>query len=97
MVSQRSVYLPPMDFFADVGTLPTWEKVLTSLLDPLDWQFKGWSQTATAPSCQTRPVGSCHFFWSSPGDARNVTMLGDAKWIGGLTKVTIYPACANLH
>ena len=26
MVSQRSIYPPPTDSFADVGTLPTWEK-----------------------------------------------------------------------
>ena len=26
-----------------------------------------------------------------------VAILGDAKWIGGLTKVTMYPVCANLH
>ena len=26
-----------------------------------------------------------------------VTLLGDTEWIGGLTKVVIYPACANLH
>ena len=26
-----------------------------------------------------------------------VTFLGDARWIGGLTKVVIYPVCTNLH
>ena len=26
-----------------------------------------------------------------------VTSVGDAGWIGGLTKVMIYPTCANLH
>ena len=25
-----------------------------------------------------------------------VTFLGDAGWIGGLTKVVIYPVCTNL-
>ena len=30
-VSWRSIYLPPTDSFADVGTLPTWEKVFTRL------------------------------------------------------------------
>ena len=25
-VSQKSIYLPPMDSLADVGTLPTWKK-----------------------------------------------------------------------
>ena len=25
-----------------------------------------------------------------------VIFLGDARWIGGLTKVRIYPMCANL-
>ena len=47
MVSWRSIYLPPMDSLANVGTLPTSEKVLTSLLKPPDWQFKGWSWTTT--------------------------------------------------
>ena len=28
---------------------------------------------------------------------KNVTFLGDTGCIGGLTKVTIYPMCANLH
>ena len=51
MVSWGSVYPPPMDSFADVGTLPNREKVLTSLLKPPDWQFKGWLQTVTAPHC----------------------------------------------
>ena len=97
MVSQRSIYLPPMDSFADAGTLPTREKVLTIVLEPPDWQFKGWSQTATGPCCQTRPLGSCHFFFSPPRDARNVTILGDAEWIGGITKVVIYAMCANLR
>ena len=97
MVSWRSIYLPPTDSFTDVQTLPTWGKVLTSLLKPPDWQFKGWLTTATAPCCQTRPLGSCHFFLSPPRDARNVTILRDARWIGGLTKVMIYPVCANLN
>ena len=30
-----------------------------------------------------------------PGMPENVTSLGDTGWIGGLTKVTIYPACTN--
>ena len=29
--------------------------------------------------------------------AENVTFLGDVGWIGGLTKVVIYPTCANSH
>ena len=43
MVSWRSVYLLPMDSFTDVGPLPTWEKVLTNLIKPPDWQFKAQS------------------------------------------------------
>ena len=30
-------------------------------------------------------------------EALYVTILGDARWIGGLTKVTIHPMCANSH
>ena len=29
-----------MDSFADVGALPTWEQVLTSLIKPPDWQLR---------------------------------------------------------
>ena len=47
-VSWRSIHLPPTDSLTDVRTLPTWEKVLTSLIEPPDWQFKGQSWTATA-------------------------------------------------
>ena len=36
-------------------------------------------------------------FWAHPGMPENVTFLGDDGWIGGLTKVTIYPTCINLH
>ena len=36
-------------------------------------------------------------FWADSGMPENVTFLGDAGWIGVLTKVTIYPTCANLH
>ena len=36
-------------------------------------------------------------FWAHPGMPENVTFLGDAGWIGGLTKVVIYPMCTNLH
>ena len=86
-----------MDSFTDMGTLPTWEKVLTSLLEPPEWQFKGWSQTATAPHCQTRPLGSFTFFGTHPGMPEDVTILGDARWICGLSKVTIYPMYTNLH
>ena len=56
--------------------LQTWgeflpgKQVLTSFLKPPDWQFKGWSWTATALHWQTRPLGSCHFFMSPPTDAR---------------------------
>ena len=46
-ISWRSMHLPPMDSFANVGTLPTWEKVLNNLIEPPDWQFKGQLWTAT--------------------------------------------------
>ena len=48
MVSWRFVYPPSTDSLTDVGTLPTWEKVLTSIIKPPDWQFKGQLQTTTA-------------------------------------------------
>ena len=64
-----------------MGTLPTREKVLTSLLKPPEWQFKGWSQTATVSHCQTRPLGSCYVFLGPPRDARKCDlaqgMLGE--------------------
>ena len=47
-MSWKPIHLPPTDFFGNLGTLPTWEKVLTSLIEPPDWLFKGWLQTATA-------------------------------------------------
>ena len=70
------------------GTLPTREKVLTSHLEPPEWQFKGWSWTTTAPHHQTRPLGSCHFFLSPPRDARKYDLsggtldglMGSPKW-----------------
>ena len=36
-------------------------------------------------------------FWAHPGMPENVTLLGDAEWIGEVTKVTIHPAGTNLH
>ena len=36
-------------------------------------------------------------YHTTPGMPENVTFLGDARWIGGLTKVVIYPMCANFH
>ena len=72
-------------------------KVLTSLLEPPEWWFKGQSQPATAPHCQTRPLRSYHFFLAHPGTSENVTLLRDAGWIGGLSKDAIYPTCTNQH
>ena len=40
MMSWKPIHPPPMDSFANMGTLPTWEKVLTNLIKPPDWQFK---------------------------------------------------------
>ena len=40
--------MPPTDSFANVGTLPTCEKVLNSFITPPDGQFKGQSQTTRA-------------------------------------------------
>ena len=36
-------------------------------------------------------------FEPHPGMPENVTVLRDAGWFCGLTKVTIYPACTNQH
>ena len=36
-------------------------------------------------------------FQAHPGMPENVAKQRDAEWIGRLTKVTIYPVCANLH
>ena len=36
-------------------------------------------------------------FGAHPGMPENVTSLRDAGWIGWLTKVMIYPTCANSH
>ena len=36
-------------------------------------------------------------FGVHPGMPENVTLLRDAGWIGGLTKVAIYPTCTNQH
>ena len=41
-----------MDSFTDVGTHSTWEKVVTNLPKQTDWQFKGQSQTSTAPTAE---------------------------------------------
>ena len=35
--------------------------------------------------------------WAHPGMPENVTFHWDAGWIGGLTKVMIYPMCTNSH
>ena len=51
------------------------KKVLTSLLKPPEWWFKGWPQTTTALCYQTRPLGSCHFFLSPPRDARKCDLF----------------------
>ena len=48
MMSSRPIHLPPKYSFANMGTLSTWAKVLTSLIEPPDWHFRGWLQTATA-------------------------------------------------
>ena len=81
MMSWRSIHPSPMDSFADMGTLPTWEKVLTSLIKQQDWQFKGWSWNAIAKTAKTRPLGSCNVFLIPPRGARNVTVLRDTGWI----------------
>ena len=47
-MSCKPIHLPSKDSFTNVGTLPTWKMVLTSLIRPPDWQLKGWSWTATA-------------------------------------------------
>ena len=52
------------------GQFLSGKKVLTNLLEPPVWQFKGWLWTATAPHCWTRPLGSYHFFLSPPRNAR---------------------------
>ena len=53
------------------------KKVLTSLLEPTEWQFKGQSWTTTAQHCQTRPLGSYHFFLGPSRDARKCDL---AQW-----------------
>ena len=36
-------------------------------------------------------------FWAQPEMPENLTKHRDAEWVGRLTKVMIYPTCANLH
>ena len=84
-----------MDSFTDVGTLPTRGKVLTSLITPPDWQFKGQSQTATAYVAEPDLGDPADSLLSLSRDAKIVTVLRDASWIGGLIKVVTYAACAN--
>ena len=76
IMSWESIHSPPTDSHTAVGTLPTRKKVLTSLLEPPKWQLEGWSWTATAPHCQTRPLGSYHFLLSPPRDTRKC----DCSW-----------------
>ena len=64
------------------------------------WQFKGWLQSATAPAAKQDLQDSSTLFWARPGMSENVMAVGDARWIGGLTKVVIYltlKGCSLCH
>ena len=89
MVSWRSIYPPLMDSFIHVGTIPTWENVLTSLIKPLNCQFKGWLWTTTLWD----PVTS---FWAHPGTPEMWLFLGMLDGINGITEVAIYPMWTTL-
>ena len=64
------------------------------------WQFKGWLETATAPAAKPDLRDSSTSFWAQPGMPEYVMAVGDVRWIGGLTKVAIYPTpkgCSPCH
>ena len=63
-------------------------------------QFKGQLQTTTAPTAKPDLRDSSTLFCAHPVMPENVMAVGDTRWIGGLTKVAIYPApkgCGPCH
>ena len=72
------------------------EKVLTSILKPVEWQFKGELQTNTASYCWTRPLGSWHFFSSPPRDPRKCNLY-EGCWMDWWAHQRHDLSCANQH
>ena len=84
-----------MASLAGVGTLWTWEKVVTNLPKPLDLaNLRDGHEPSQLPLLnQTfRILPLC--FQPTQGCKKCDRMHLDARWIGGLTKVVIYPIYA---
>ena len=91
----ESIYPPAMDSFTDVGTLLTWEKVVTYHHEPPDFG-------SLRDSCKLsqllllnhtfRILSLC--FEPTQGCQKCDRSHRDSRWIGGLTKVTICPTYA---
>ena len=79
-----------MGSLTDVGTLPTWEKVVTYLPKPPDF---GNLQDGSKPSQLLLPNQNFRIlplcFEPTLGCQKCDRVHRDARWIGGLTKVTI--------
>ena len=59
------------------------------------WLFKGQSWSATAPTAKPDLQDSSTLFQAHLGMPKMSQANRDTGWIGGLTKVVIYPMCAN--
>ena len=55
------------------------------------WQFKWQQQPATVPAAKPDLQDSSTLYQAHPGMPEKSQAVGDAEWIGGLTKVAIYP------
>ena len=88
-----SVYLPPTGSLTDMGMLLTWEKVVPYLPKPLDiGNLRDGHEPSQLllPNQTFRILPLC--FKPTQGCQKCDRSHRDARWIGGLTKVPIYPA-----
>ena len=78
-----------------MGTLPTWEQALASLIEPLDWQFKGQLHELPQPKAAEPDLWDhATSFQAHPGMPK-CDSPGMLNGFGRLTKVMIYPTCTN--
>ena len=103
------IYPPPMGSLASMGMLPTWEKVVTYLSEPLGWGNLRDSHKPSQLPLLNQTFGILPLcFGSSQGCKKCDRLHRDAMWIGGLShqssnlshlcyslqKVVVY-ACSN--
>ena len=86
-----------MDSYTDVRTLPTRKKVLTTFLNHQSGHLRDSHELPQLHTVEPDLWDPTTSYWAHPGMPENVTLLGDAEWTSGLSKVMIYPIYANSH